>query len=877
MRKFYLLLVVALLATSSAFADVTYELNGGQPNPYGWNSKEDMYNAFMTDAGVTGYSTIAEYQKLDKGTGNEDGLHNGVCLKLNETKAKTAFANTEKWGWLETYIRNVFSTASLTFSYHYGAGAFFICGQSQKWPISPSFAEAGKDENYLPAWEYCYAFPTTVTETTTLKNPWKKNCTFAGWYTTADFSGNPVTTIDANTIGTLYAKWINNVVYELNGGAWNPYGWTSKEEMYNAFMTDAGASGYLTIAEYQKLDKGTGNEDGLHNGVCLKLNETKAKTAFANTEKWGWLETYIRNVFSTASLTFSYHYGAGAFFICGQSQKWPISPSFAEAGKDEAYFPTWGYSYGNPSIIEGEYTLKNPYREGAWEFAGWYDNAEFNGDPITTINAEFAGTLYAKWNSVREGITYDLNGGSNIINNPYGWTSKADLFDAFMADAGVTTALSYNEYYHMTNPFTSGGEASNKSLGSLLTASNIGTPYANTEKWGWLLTYIQNVTGLGEVSANTAAWRYATAQFLMAGKGAPYDYDFTEAGKDEAYFEAWGHSYELINPKFPETDFTLYAAEKVGCTFQGWYDNRWFTGNAVTTVGATTNGTLYAHWSSIMGSENTTLNTLHTHYFDGTYVYASTIDNMGSNKNLYNSDKAGEYFSDKAANFAQEDWVVIKGLTAEDVNKEIAVGTAFTKGDNTTFSVINITTANTKAASVRELNNYRVANFNIYADNAHVNNIWLVAPQAGEYCHLTGYVKAVSGDVVTLAASDKEDDAVEMTVNIAKLSAKSAVVAGAWYKFTGIVVNGNKALTFNATSSEDVSTGVEEAEIGSTIVRGMNGEIAVSVASPATVNVYTAGGALVATRNIADSDAIAVAPGFYIVKADNTVVKVLVK
>ena len=216
-------------------------------------------------------------------------------------------------------------------------------------------------------------------------------------------------------------------------------------------------------------------------------------------------------------------------------------------------------------------------------------------------------------------------------------------------------------------------------------------------------------------------------------------------------------------------------------------------------------------------------------------------------------------------------------LAAEDVNKEIEVGTAFTKVANADFPVIKIEAAAPKAASTRELNNYRVANFNIYADNAHVKNIWLVAPQAGEYCHLTGYVKAVSGNVVTLAASDKEDDAVEMTVNIAKLSAKSAVVAGAWYKFTGIVVNGDKALTFNATSSEDVSTGVEEAEIGSTIVRGMNGEIAVSVASPATVNVYTAGGALVATRNIADSDAIAVAPGFYIVKADNTVVKVLVK
>ena len=99
MRKFYLLLIVALLATSSAFADITYELNGGQPNPYGWNTKEDMYNAFMTEAGVTGHNTIYYYQSIDKGTEAEDGLHNkdvGLCNLLKPEKAAAAFAKTEK-------------------------------------------------------------------------------------------------------------------------------------------------------------------------------------------------------------------------------------------------------------------------------------------------------------------------------------------------------------------------------------------------------------------------------------------------------------------------------------------------------------------------------------------------------------------------------------------------------------------------------------------------------------------------------------------------------------------------------------------------------------------------------------------------------------
>lgn len=907
MRKFYLLLVVALLATSSAFAEITYELNGGQPNPYGWNSKDDMYEAFMTDAGVTGYVSIAKYQEKivrDETTGNitTDGLHSpGICVQLKESMANQAFAMKDKWGWLETYIRNVYENGTApegqnkSYRADYAAGAFFLCSQSLIFPAGPSFAEAGKDEAYLPSWEYCYAFPTTVTASTTLKTPWKKNCTFGGWYTTADFSGTAVTKIEADFTGTLYAKWINNVVYELNGGAWNPYGWTSKEDMYKAFMTAAGATNYKTLAEYVEMEKaaeGTGVE-----GMAGRLySTTNDKIIAALTDsKFTWLVTYLKSVETTLTLASNvsdsatpYRWAACAFFVSGKStSKYYPSSSYAEAGKDEAYFKTWGYNYGNPSIVEGEYTLKKPYREGAWEFAGWYDNAEFTGKPITTINANFAGTLYAKWNSVREGITYDLNGGSIIINNPYGWKSKSDLFDAFMADAGVTTAKGYNDYKGMTNPYTAGGEAGGQSLGSILKSTNIGTPYANTEKWGWLYEYIKDVAGIADLSTNpdnTALWRYATAQFLIEGTGAPHSYDFTEAGKDEAYFSAWKYSYELTNPKFPETDVTLNAAEKEGCTFQGWYDNRWFTGDAVTTVGATTNGTLYAHWSSIMGDDNKTLNTLHTHYYDGTYVYASTIGDKGSNKSLYNIDKAGEYFSDnnpkgdrKEITLVQEDWVAIAGLTDADLNKEIAVGTAFTKGANTDFPVINIEAAAPQAASTRELNNYRVANFNIGADNAHVKNVWLVAPQAGEYCHITGYVKAVSGEEVTLASSKEEEDALEMTVNIAKLTTKSVIAAGTWYKLTGIVANGDKALKFNATAFEDVTTGVEASEIGNTIVRGMNGEIAVSVAAPATVSVYTAGGALVATRNIADSDAIAVAPGFYVVKTDNTVVKVLVK
>lgn len=56
----------------------------------------------------------------------------------------------------------------------------------------------------------------------------------------------------------------------------------------------------------------------------------------------------------------------------------------------------------------------------AYRFLGWYDNAEFNGNPITEIAAGTTGdvTLYAKWELVIYSIVYELNGGTNAETNP---------------------------------------------------------------------------------------------------------------------------------------------------------------------------------------------------------------------------------------------------------------------------------------------------------------------------------------------------------------------------------------------------------------------------------------------------------------------------
>lgn len=169
MKKF-LLLLVALFATT---AMVKAEDAIAYPeNPYGWQSKEDMFQAFMTDAGKsTGGLTIADFQAMVGPGEREDGLHdNGLCKYLDNASA--AFAMTEKWGWLKDYINEVRAAQGFGAipgdagaASKYEAGAFFISGQSTGWPQGADFSEAGKEENYLPKFVASYETPFTFVGT----------------------------------------------------------------------------------------------------------------------------------------------------------------------------------------------------------------------------------------------------------------------------------------------------------------------------------------------------------------------------------------------------------------------------------------------------------------------------------------------------------------------------------------------------------------------------------------------------------------------------------------------------------------------------------------------------------------------------------------
>lgn len=84
------------------------------------------------------------------------------------------------------------------------------------------------------------------------------------------------------------------------------------------------------------------------------------------------------------------------------------------------YHLNGGTNQSNPALYhEGEVLgLTSPVREG-YTFLGWYDNALFQGEAVTTITTSAGGLhFYAKWQRQTYKIHYQYSGGKAMGSNP---------------------------------------------------------------------------------------------------------------------------------------------------------------------------------------------------------------------------------------------------------------------------------------------------------------------------------------------------------------------------------------------------------------------------------------------------------------------------
>ena len=227
---------------------------------------------------------------------------------------------------------------------------------------------------------------TIETSTITLGMPTRDYYDFCGWYDNSEFAGDAVTQIALGSVGdvVLYAKW-TPTVYEIK---------------YN-------------------LDGGINAE-----GNPASYTVESDTIAFANPTRVGYMfKGWFVNEACTESITEISH---------GSHGKVEIYAKWEAIVYDIGYELNGGVNAeNNPdtyTIETNTITLSAPARN-YYDFAGWYDNAEFAGDAVTQIALGSISdvVLYAKWTPTVYEIKYNLDGGENNESNPENYTIESNV------------------------------------------------------------------------------------------------------------------------------------------------------------------------------------------------------------------------------------------------------------------------------------------------------------------------------------------------------------------------------------------------------------------------------------------------------------------
>ena len=215
-------------------------------------------------------------------------------------------------------------------------------------------------------------------------------------------------------------------------------------------------------------------------------------------------------------------------------------------------------AYKTTYTVESNDILFESIHKNGYKFVGWYDNAEFNGEPITVISAGSHGNveLYAKWEQVTFNFVYELDGGVNNAANPLTFT-----IDTFIS--ALTNLRSSSKDYYNFKSWTCGPEDS------------------AVEAW--------------EADGNASLCTYSDKYCLIA-KYTPIDYSIT-------FNLGGGNLAETPVDKYniETADITLPIPSRTGYTFVGWFDNDQLSGEAIDCIplGSHDDKAFYAKWQTI--------------------------------------------------------------------------------------------------------------------------------------------------------------------------------------------------------------------------------------------------------------------------------------
>ncbi len=421
----------------------------------------------------------------------------GAILPLSSVMTKSGFGFA---GWYDNEDYDGDAVSEITIA-DFGNKEYWAKWEEGSYPVVLNTNEGVVNTGNVVSYKHGTAkkLPTDVTRTGYI---------FEGWFDNSSCLGTPVTEISAEAVDekVFWAKWreqVYNVTFETNEGTIN------NEVVINNYTFSVGGT--------------------------LPSNVTRNGYSFM-----GWFDNpdFAGN---SVALIRSSDYGDKTFYAKWNKNTYTISYN-KNGGYIEDEEIVTSYS------IDDEFSLPNDVYKDGYSFYGWFDNPNFDNEPIDYIESgEFGNkTFYAKWIVNSYNVNLVTNGGKinsgNLTQYTYGYgaTLPVDI---------TRTGYTFAGWYSDAN-FTS------KNFVSI-------TPDDMEEKTFY------------------AKWTANTYSITLNVNGGTI-----KSGNIGIY--TYGNSTTL------PTNIV-----RDGYTFDGWYENSNYDGAPIKTITSTTTGnkTYYAKWS----------------------------------------------------------------------------------------------------------------------------------------------------------------------------------------------------------------------------------------------------------------------------------------
>lgn len=306
-------------------------------------------------------------------------------------------------------------------------------------------------------------------------DPTREGYTFAGWFADSkltnafDFESKVAANIK------LYAKWDAiqyTLAYELNEGVYEYPKFTTKTELIEAFLTDfyAYVKPTESLSDFMHgVGKTTGYDGTWHSTHKAKIysgprptvvDEAYFVSSAAYMEKWlpffDMMDVFVKTVNNA-----QYFFGAGSSVGLIRLRQYVINvkPASYVTTATMNMMPNAYKLNTNFTIETATFNLPTDLKKEGLVFLGWYNNAEFTGEAITSIAKGSMGniTFYARFAETLPtyDVTFNVNGGSEIavVNVTHGQklamptepTKDGYTFAGWFTDEALTSAYNFDK------------------------------------------------------------------------------------------------------------------------------------------------------------------------------------------------------------------------------------------------------------------------------------------------------------------------------------------------------------------------------------------------------------------------------------------------